>query len=383
MSETPRMDHDHDRDEQLSAIYRAAPPDAPPPALDEAIRAAARRAVGARPRAAGASFAARWQMPLSVAAVLVLCVSLVAVMRDEGGELTQVPRADAPAPAASARNTAESAGAVAKIDLAPEQSQSKNIGLKPPALPPGSPASGADRYSLATPGSSIGIRGGAAELGQEAKRSAEPQAADTVPRRAPPSAFADKAEMASADAGAPNAAKANARRDAASEAPPAVAVAESRGRIPAEGLPAPAVGKVASVVEPATVMRQQSADRMERDTRAAVPPESQPVARPAAPPVVAQTRAEPIAAAKPAPAPSPSAKPAPAIAPPRALEKSSKEFTEAVEQMALLSPDKWLARIEELRRLGRSEEARAGLAEFRKRCPDYALPPALRDWAQP
>ena len=51
--------------------------------------------------------------------------------------------------------------------------------------------------------------------------------------------------------------------------------------------------------------------------------------------------------------------------------------------MTRLPPEKWLERIEELRRQGRLEEARAGLAEFRKRYPDYVLPPALRNWAQP
>jgi hypothetical protein len=48
-----------------------------------------------------------------------------------------------------------------------------------------------------------------------------------------------------------------------------------------------------------------------------------------------------------------------------------------------LPPEKWLERIEELRKFGRLDEAKASLAEFRKRYPDYQLPVALRDWATP
>ena len=46
-----------------------------------------------------------------------------------------------------------------------------------------------------------------------------------------------------------------------------------------------------------------------------------------------------------------------------------------------LAPDKWLERIEELRKQGRIDEARASLAEFRKRYPDFKLPETLRNLA--
>ena len=38
----------------------------------------------------------------------------------------------------------------------------------------------------------------------------------------------------------------------------------------------------------------------------------------------------------------------------------------------------WLSRIEELLELGRQDEARASLTEFRRRYPHAPLPPALR-----
>ena len=57
--------------------------------------------------------------------------------------------------------------------------------------------------------------------------------------------------------------------------------------------------------------------------------------------------------------------------------QSAAENAYAVSALAQLPPDQWLARLAELRRLGRHEEARAGLTEFRKRYPQVALPRAV------
>lgn len=106
---------DMERDPQLSALYRATADAGPPPALDDAIRAAARREVSAGPRRGGMR---RWQLPLSLAAVLVLSVSLVTLMREEGADRPQVllqplppaerqkPAAEAPPPAPAPAQTA-------------------------------------------------------------------------------------------------------------------------------------------------------------------------------------------------------------------------------------------------------------------------------------
>jgi hypothetical protein len=64
------------------------------------------------------------------------------------------------------------------------------------------------------------------------------------------------------------------------------------------------------------------------------------------------------------------------------LDKSANESADVVASMMRLPPEKWLERIEDLRRQGRVDEARAGFAEFRKRYPDHVLPTALRDWAR-
>lgn len=59
------------RDDRVSSAYREMPGHGPTPALDAAIQAAARRAVGSRPGAAR-----RWQIPVSIAAVLALAVGI-------------------------------------------------------------------------------------------------------------------------------------------------------------------------------------------------------------------------------------------------------------------------------------------------------------------
>jgi len=81
MAMNPGPDMEHDT--QLAEIYRAAAQAGPPARLDEAILAAARREVKAGPRRGGLR---RWQLPLSLAAVLVLSVTLVSQMREQGAD---------------------------------------------------------------------------------------------------------------------------------------------------------------------------------------------------------------------------------------------------------------------------------------------------------
>jgi len=69
---------------ELRARYRSASAEEPAAVIDAAIRAHARRAVGSRPRRRGSSFSANWRVPLSIAAVMVLSVSLtVLTVRQE------------------------------------------------------------------------------------------------------------------------------------------------------------------------------------------------------------------------------------------------------------------------------------------------------------
>jgi hypothetical protein len=344
---------DAERDAQLAAAYRALEPAAPPPLLDDAILAAAHRAVGARPRAAGAPFAGRWQMPMSIAAVVVLCVSLVAVMRDEGSELTQPPHAEAPATAA--HDAAAESTAVAKIELAPD-TRSKNLGLKPPPVSAAAPQ-GADQYALAGPAAPTGMRAPVVVTGAEPAAALKPPAAR---------------EVASGRTAAPDKRE---RGDNEFVAPPPAMVAKAQPRadaVPAAE-PAPVPGAAAAG---AVAPRAETADRLERDAARLRTPSTEPQtatiqsqARPAAAPAVAGA----IAQAKVGQAP---ARAAEAAAP-----GANREAAELA-RMSTLPPEKWLERIEELRRSGRSAEARAGLTAFRQRYPDYTLPAGLREWAE-
>ena len=74
-----------ERDAGLDRLYRHAGEELPRAEIDDAIRAAARKAVGARPQALGTR-ARRWGVPISIAAVVVVSVSLVTLMREEGAD---------------------------------------------------------------------------------------------------------------------------------------------------------------------------------------------------------------------------------------------------------------------------------------------------------
>ena len=64
-------------------------------------------------------------------------------------------------------------------------------------------------------------------------------------------------------------------------------------------------------------------------------------------------------------------------------ESSVAGFVKNVERDMDLPPEKWLERIEELRKQGKLDEAKASLMEFRRRYPDYRLPQSLRELSSP
>jgi hypothetical protein len=92
------------RKSDVSRAWRATSADEPSVAVDDAIRAAARRAVSAGPQASRTSFAVRWRIPLSIAAVLVVSASLTVLVSEEKQHLPgmasqDLPRAVPPQPA--------------------------------------------------------------------------------------------------------------------------------------------------------------------------------------------------------------------------------------------------------------------------------------------
>lgn len=123
------------------------------------------------------------------------------------------------------------------------------------------------------------------------------------------------------------------------------------------------------------------------ERRDARPPKPEPAlaARPAAQPV-------PAFAPEPAPAPSAETAAAPAAAPRSdapaaglAMEGRAKRSMEARDfaTAAALSPEAWLESIARLRAQGRHSEADESYAGFRKRYPDFAIPPEMRQRIAP
>ena len=266
MSEIFR-DEETGHDAKLAALYRTVAREEPPPALDDAIRAAARRAVASRPQRVSTPFIRSWRIPLSIAAVMVLTVSLVTVMREEAPEMVLSPgglpgEADQTR-AGPAADTGESATAVPKT-LLPHVERSDSVGLRPPAQT-GSSGIGL-RDNRVAPGPAAESRKDMAAAGH---RQTDVQSMSAPARRAQPEAFPG----------------ADGARDNKVEAP--------------------------------------------------------------------------------------SASPA------------GSSMAEATQSRAELAPEKWLERIEELRRQGRFEEARTSLAEFRKRFPNHELPASFKEWAGP
>ena len=349
-----RPDNDVARDAKLTALYRETAQDMPPSALDAAILAAARREVGARPRPAGFSFARTWRGPLSIAAVVVLSVSLVMLMREEAPEVVAPPRADVPVAESKLKSpavTSENEATTRERNFLQEEQAPKSLGLKPSHSMPQS--------GLRQPESMARVEPTAKDAIMDRVEPAQ-DGASALAKRRDASADTDNARKNRA-AAAPEPQRQAAKADAYKEfAPPPPAAAPPRAAEPASEKVAPAIGAIAGKVENKTAKAASAgAERGEADTAER--------AQTADARVKQSADAAPPPAAKPAPAPRELAPAAPAAS----MNKLERNLD--------LTPEKWLERIEELRRQGKLDEARASLAEFRKRYPDYRLPESLRN----
>jgi len=118
-------------DPRVSAGYRALGDERPPEALDDAILAASRRAVGAGPQRADTSRVRRWALPVSIAAVVVLTLSLVVRIQLERPDL------EAPLPPVAidkpAGNAKEEVAALAKRNERQLAEPKAKAGAAPPA----------------------------------------------------------------------------------------------------------------------------------------------------------------------------------------------------------------------------------------------------------
>lgn len=228
------------RDPRIDAAYRDAATDAPRAETDDRIRAAARRAVAAGPQSLEArartdaqrSWIARWRVPVSIAATVVVAVTLAYMMEREDARLARIDGVPSPAPATSpvvaqaeppkpteapsAIASAEVARAQPPVAMTPQAAPdparrtaptpSSNVAAEarradeserivaPPPPPAPAPAAGALRAVPSAPAAS-------APLAKEAERpSADAQAFPGTPAPAVQSAPAPQREAAGAAA---------------------------------------------------------------------------------------------------------------------------------------------------------------------------------------
>ncbi|MDP1537540.1 MAG: hypothetical protein Q8L95_10195 [Burkholderiales bacterium] len=273
---------DMEQDPQLAAIYRAAADAAPPAHLDDAVRAAARREVAAAPRRHGFR---RWSVPISLAAVIVLSVTVVTMMREQGADRLETMTLPQPVeiPAVTAPRDAAGPPAVAVLEAAPK----RRPAASPPVVAPAEPAA---KTEVSAPAPTVSGRVAAMDQG-------------VVAFGGDSRAKAGAAESTRAEDSA-----AGARRD--------------------------------SIAPQQSILRTAPAPLADAATGAGASPRSA------------------------APAATMSAAPA----------KSVPLWQDLIRE----PPEKWIERIVELRRAGKTADADTLVAEFHRRFPDQRLPDGAR-----
>ena len=400
-------DDNLERQPQLARLVEAAGGEEPPAALDAAILAAARREVSARPQVAGGGGETttpvprqkrNWYVPLSIAAVLVMSVSLVTLVHQEkGDELTQPPQVtkeSAPAvvaapPAAEPKLAELPRDAVAAKpdatlrDVAPEL-KAKVEAEKRSQTVPSAVAESSDSYAQKQRNEAA-RRDAVAEGVKPLAKAASP-AAQARPD-APPAVVADRpaavvggklgasetvagvgaaaseASVTAARREAPGSLRERAPVDARQETDAAAQAARDRLRSAAGALDRAGAGSASS---PAAAAPPAPASP-QRESRVVAEPFPAPAAReggqlrpPAAPPPAAEGRT--VAA----PAPASAAKTVQQRSGPQQMTRPA-WFTELDNQ----PPEKWLERLAQFKRDGRQAEADELMSEFRRRFPDH------------
>jgi hypothetical protein len=226
------MTNDPTKDDEISRLYREAAKAEPPPALDAAIRAAAREALAVRPPATAAPAWRRWRLPVGVFATLVLTVSLTLLVEREQLRDRETKSSAPSAPLARDAALAPAASVATPAPAGPSSTSA-------PAAAPASPAP----QAAPPPAEKPNVR--RAEVPQApaaAARSAE-AAPRAEPALAPPVGPVPLEGRADAEMAKPRAA---AETGASGRA--AASAAQDRAPMPMERAPA----------APATLLKQES-----------------------------------------------------------------------------------------------------------------------------
>ena len=232
-----------ERDPRIERLYREAERSEPPAHIDAAILAAARREVGSRPRGLS-SAVRRWRVPASIAALVVLSVSLVTLIQHEGGgDLVAMDPGPPPAPKVSdrppppepaaaqpdaeRRSIAAPAARTRAAPPAPRDDEHAGARGELGALSDSprrnavtGPASGAGSASVAEPAAKPAPQAFPAPRRAEEREAASRQAVPDAPvTSVRPSAVQAERKALSADAGAPPAAPMRSMEAAREQAP--------------------------------------------------------------------------------------------------------------------------------------------------------------------
>jgi hypothetical protein len=322
-----------DANRDLSRLYRGGAREEPPAWLDQEIMAAARRDVLRPDIRAYPGPRARWQVPLALAAVLTLAVSLALVME---GELEQTPAASSVAARDGTVMPEGDTKPSSPVSQDPREPERSAPGFEQPLQAPAAAASHAVTQSraidLVAPKRGLDAESSDRRAGEEAGRAGQhvdgPDAATPAIPPAP--------------------------------AAPALSPAQRMGPI------LPSTGNYRA--EKPDAFKLESAPGGEgagARNRAAVPGETDderallgrdPAKAPAVPPTGA-THSPPTEASG------------------GAFRRSERIDERAAQRMP---PEDWLREIEQLRRDGREEQARIRLAQFLERFPSYPLPESLK-----
>ena len=360
-----RPDEQELRDAQLSKLYRESGAPEPSAEIDQAILAAARREVHAEPRRLG-HWMRQWRVPVSIAATIVVSATLVMLVVDEGGHRLEEssPVAPAPAPKESpAPQTAPTKDLRPPSAAMPERkAEARGDAPKPPSTHAESDSAAARQLLKSPPKSELAAEGRAPVESPRAQP-APPPATLARPFPATPPAPEPATRAEAEDRAAPQPESAAPR---VAEAPPRDAPAgrideglqaDERARADDAGTGTARLGVRGFTDAPLAGGQQAAPSQDEIGSKA--PSEPQKAKGPA---TRAQERADPAAAT----APTPAAKRAPAPKP-----KAESRGALLARDLADQPPEKWLERVEQLRREDRRSDADHLMVEFRRRFPDH------------
>lgn len=390
-----------ERDPHIVRLLQAAGDDQPPAALDAAIQAAARRAVATRPQAleqgAGGSESPlpvartkrNWYVPVSLAAVLVLSVSLVTLVHEEKGDDLAQPAPAAPASAPTATAPAPASAPAIETPAPAERAVAQTpVKVVPDEAPPSRKLL---MYPSAKPETAEEKRSGVAPEVHTGDAYAKLRREQSEKQ----GALVDRAVIAKPVSPVP-------RREAADDRPvaeaqaPAVAgggpasAAPSAAQEPAyirERRPEPFAG---SVEREAPVAPARDVARARNEANVGVRPGTSSSQSPsAAAPAPFTAAPRPVPQASPVPMPEEararaapaqaqgrvSAAPPPAAPDPRLQSKRADPPTVArspwLLQLDNQPPEKWLELLATFKREGRVADAEELLIEFRRRFPEH------------